>query len=78
MMPERGFDPGPDEEDQTYPQGPDWSVFVVLTLVCTSAFAVGTASVLAAFQSLKTAFPRRFDMPRWPRSPSVRCLSLAS
>ena len=23
LMPEEGFDPGPDEEDQTYPQGPD-------------------------------------------------------
>ena len=23
MMPEEGFDPGPDEEEETYPQGPE-------------------------------------------------------
>ena len=23
VTPEKGFNPGPDEEDQTYPQGPD-------------------------------------------------------
>jgi hypothetical protein len=22
-MPEQGFDPGPDEDDQTFPQGPE-------------------------------------------------------